>query len=141
MITGDVEVGSGDALVGGFSVWRDRDSARQHLGYCPQFDALPGKLTVRETLLLYARLKGVEQGLVAAATSQMIEQMCLEAHQHTLAENLSGGNRRKLSTAVAMIGAPSVVLLDEPSTGIDVGARRFLWTFLGKATERGHALV
>eukprot|EP00746_Dinoflagellata_sp_MGD_P144989 gnl/MRDRNA2_/MRDRNA2_77673_c0_seq1.p1 gnl/MRDRNA2_/MRDRNA2_77673_c0~~gnl/MRDRNA2_/MRDRNA2_77673_c0_seq1.p1 ORF type:complete len:2496 (-),score=513.38 gnl/MRDRNA2_/MRDRNA2_77673_c0_seq1:248-7735(-) len=141
MITGDEEVGSGDALVGGFSVRKERDNARQHLGYCPQFDALPEKLTVREALGLYARLKGVKSSEIAQAVEGMIEMMCLEAHQHTKAENLSGGNRRKLSTSIAMIGAPSVVLLDEPSTGIDVGARRFLWTFLGRATERGHALV
>jgi ABC-type multidrug transport system ATPase subunit len=83
-------------------------------------------------------VKGSE---ISQAVEGMIEMMCLEAHQHTKAENLSGGNRRKLSTSIAMIGAPSVVLLDEPSTGIDVGARRFLWTFLGKATQRGHALV
>ncbi|CAE7526061.1 ABCA4, partial [Symbiodinium sp. CCMP2592] len=56
MITGDTEVTNGDILVGGASVQANRDAARRRLGYCPQFDALPDKLTVRETLSLYARI-------------------------------------------------------------------------------------
>merc|ERR1712118_197720 len=67
--------------------------------------------------------------------------MCLSAHQHNCCERLSGGNKRKLSTALALIGEPAVVLLDEPSTGIDVGARRFLWDVLGSLRQKGHALV
>jgi len=73
--------------------------------------------------------------------SEMVQKMCLEAHQNTLCEHLSGGNRRKLSTALALIGDPDVILLDEPSTGVDVGARRFLWDVIGDVRQRGHALV
>jgi ABC-type multidrug transport system ATPase subunit len=71
----------------------------------------------------------------------MIKRMCLESHERTICEHLSGGNKRKLSTALALIGEPDVVLLDEPSTGVDVGARRFLWDVIGGIRKSGHALV
>jgi ABC-type multidrug transport system ATPase subunit len=141
MITGDTEIGGGDVTLGGWSIRNRRDKARKHLGYCPQFDALPDRLTARQTLVFYALLRGVVPSKVDQVVNQMIGRMCLEAHQHRLTQHLSGGNKRKLSTALALIGEPDVVLLDEPSTGIDVGARRFLWDFLGEIRQRGHALV
>ncbi|CAJ1361336.1 unnamed protein product [Effrenium voratum] len=120
MITGDTEITSGDILVGGFSVQTQRDAARRRLGYCPQFDALPDKLTVRETLQLYARIRGVRKEEVVSTADTMIQRMCLEAHQNQLCEFLSGGNKRKLST---------------------VGARRFLWEVIGDIRKSGHAVV
>jgi ATP-binding cassette subfamily A (ABC1) protein 3 len=141
MITGDATVDNGDVQVCGWSVHANRDRARHHLGYCPQFDALPDKLTCRETLALYARIRGVQAHLVASVVDQMMKRMCLEGHERTTCEHLSGGNKRKLSTALALIGEPDVVLLDEPSTGVDVGARRFLWDVIGDIRKRGHALV
>jgi len=141
MITGDVEVGGGDVLVGGWSVRSHRDRARRRLGYCPQFDALPDKLTVRETLALYARIRGVPSKLVKDTVESLLARMCLEAHQNSRCEHLSGGNKRKLSTAMALIGEPDVVLLDEPSTGVDVGARRFLWDVISSIRHGGRAIV
>jgi ABC-type multidrug transport system ATPase subunit len=141
MITGDTDIGGGDITVCGHSVQNNRDRARWHLGYCPQFDALPDKLTVRETLALYARIRGVPGDAVLSTVESMVKRMCLEAHQNNTCEHLSGGNKRKLSTAVSLIGEPDVVLLDEPSTGVDVGARRFLWDVIGDIRRRGHALV
>jgi ABC-type multidrug transport system ATPase subunit len=141
MITGHTDVGAGDIRVRGCSVQNQRDRARQHLGYCPQFDALPDKLTVRETIALYARIRGVPARSVQETVEQMVQRMCLEAHQSTLCEFLSGGNKRKLSTALALIGEPDVVLLDEPSTGVDVGARRFLWDVIGDIRKAGKAVV
>lgn len=141
MITGHIEIGGGDVFLSGWSVKTHRDKARRHLGYCPQFDALPDKLTVRDTLEYYARIRGIEGSAVASTVDSMIQRMCLEAHQQRLCQHLSGGNKRKVSTAMALIGEPDVVLLDEPSTGIDVGARRFLWDVLGGIRQRGHALV
>eukprot|EP00929_Paragymnodinium_shiwhaense_P054602 TRINITY_DN27376_c0_g1_i2.p1 TRINITY_DN27376_c0_g1~~TRINITY_DN27376_c0_g1_i2.p1 ORF type:complete len:2594 (+),score=702.70 TRINITY_DN27376_c0_g1_i2:151-7932(+) len=141
MITGDTEIDGGEITVGGYSVQSHRDKARQHLGYCPQFDALPDKLNCRETLALYARIRGVREADVAATVEMMVQRMCLEAHQKTLCEHLSGGNKRKLSTALALIGEPDVVLLDEPSTGVDVGARRFLWDLISDIRLGGRAVI
>jgi ABC-type multidrug transport system ATPase subunit len=141
MVTGDTEIEGGDVRVGGWSVQGQRDKARRHLGYCPQFDALPDKLTVRETLALYARIRGVPGGEVNATVEIMIQKMCLENHASQRCEHLSGGNRRKLSTALSLIGEPDVILLDEPSTGVDVGARRFLWDVIGDLRASGRAIV
>jgi len=141
MVTGDIEVDGGDVVIGGCSIRSERDGARRHLGYCPQFNALPDKLTVRETLDFYARVRGIESMQISINVDAMSNRMCLEAHQDCLCQHLSGGNKRKLSTALSLIGEPEVVLLDEPSTGIDVGARRFLWEVLGDIRRRGHALV
>jgi len=141
MITGDTEISQGDVLVDGASVQNQRDKARRQLGYCPQFDALPDKLTVWETIALYSRIRGIPAAEVPQATLTMIRRMCLEAHRNSLCEHLSGGNKRKLSTALALIGEPDVVLLDEPSTGVDVGARRFLWDIIGDMRLSGRAVV
>jgi ABC-type multidrug transport system ATPase subunit len=141
MITGDTSTDGGDVQICGLSVHGKRTRARQHLGYCPQFDALPDKLTTRETIALYARIRGIPSALVQVTVNESIKRMCLESHQNTTCEHLSGGNKRKLSTAIALIGEPDVVLLDEPSTGVDVGARRFLWDIIGDIRKRGHALV
>eukprot|EP00403_Amphidinium_massartii_P019270 CAMPEP_0178412742 /NCGR_PEP_ID=MMETSP0689_2-20121128/22173_1 /TAXON_ID=160604 /ORGANISM="Amphidinium massartii, Strain CS-259" /LENGTH=1483 /DNA_ID=CAMNT_0020034001 /DNA_START=1 /DNA_END=4452 /DNA_ORIENTATION=+ len=141
MITGDLDPCIGDVWLGGWSITNNRDKARKHLGYCPQFDALPDKLTTREVLTFYSRIRGVARKDIKDTVDTMIKRMCLEAHQHRLTEHLSGGNKRKLSTALAILGSPDVVLLDEPSTGIDVGARRFLWDVLGDIRRAGHALV
>jgi len=141
MITGDLDPCIGDVWLGGWSITNNRDKARKHLGYCPQFDALPDKLTTREVLNFYSRIRGVPRRDMKGTVDTMIKRMCLEAHQHKLTEHLSGGNKRKLSTALALLGSPEVVLLDEPSTGIDVGARRFLWDVLGDIRRDGHALV
>jgi len=141
MITSDTDIGTGDIFVGGWSVKTQRHRARSHLGYCPQFDALPDKLTVSETLALYARIRAIPQAKVAEAVGMIVKRMCLDAHQNKLCEHLSGGNKRKLSTALALIGEPDVVLLDEPSTGVDVGARRFLWDVISSVRIAGHAVV
>jgi ABC-type multidrug transport system ATPase subunit len=141
MITGDTSIDGGDVRVCDWSVHGTRDRARRHLGYCPQFDALPDKLTARETLALYARIRGVPAKSVQGTVDHMIKRMCLESHERTICEHLSGGNKRKLSTALALIGQPDVVLLDEPSTGVDVGARRFLWDVIDGIRQSGHALV
>jgi len=141
MITGDTEVTSGEVRVAGANIQDQRDEARSHLGYCPQFDALPDKLTVRETLALYSRIRGIPARDVADCVENMVQRMCLEAHQNRLCEHLSGGNKRKLSTALALIGEPDVVLLDEPSTGVDVGARRFLWDIIGDVRKSGHSVI
>jgi len=141
MVTSDIHIGTGDILVGGWSVKTQRNRARSHLGYCPQFDALPDKLTVWETLALYARIRAIPQSKVKTAVGMMVKRMCLEAHQYKMCEHLSGGNKRKLSTALALIGEPDVVLLDEPSTGVDVGARRFLWDIVSNVRTAGHAVV
>ena len=103
----------------------------------PQFDALLELLTVREHLELFARIKGVPEARVAGVVAEKVREMDLTIYENKLAGSLSGGNKRKLSVAIAMIGGPELIFLDEPSTGMDPVARRFMWDVISRiATER-----
>ena len=126
MLTGDVIPTRGSATLAGYDISTEQLQLRSHLGYCPQFDALLDRLTVREHIELFARIKGIapaDENLVVRA---MLQEMDLVPFEHKLAGQLSGGNKRKLSVAIAMIGSPPIVFLDEPSTGMDPVARRFV---------------
>lgn len=89
------------------------------IGYCPQFDAIFEGMTVKEHLTFYAKMKGVYRSLRSRIIDKQIRDMDLEEYVNVRAEKLSGGNKRKLSVAMAMIGNPPIVFLDEPSTGVD----------------------
>lgn len=119
MLTGNLQPSSGDAFVSDFSVVRELDSARRHVGYCPQFDALNQLLTGREHLEFYARIHGIPERYVRKATDRAIQRLQLSAYAHRSAGGYSGGNKRKLSTAIALIGDPDIIFLDEPTTGMD----------------------
>jgi ABC-type multidrug transport system ATPase subunit len=141
ILTGEVTPDSGDALVSHFSVLTQLASARQRLGYCPQFEALPGAMTGREVLTMYARLRGVSgAGRIAGEVQQLLQQLGLLQYADVACGAYSGGNKRKLSVAVALVGDPPLVLLDEPSTGMDPAARRFVWRVLqvGRGGAMGH---
>ncbi|CAG0915031.1 unnamed protein product [Notodromas monacha] len=127
MLTGDVSITSGDAFVDGFSVRNKLNKVRRRLGYCPQFDALDPLLTSREHLYLYARLRGLPSQQMESTVDSLLERMNLGYYADRKSETYSGGNKRKLSTAIALVGNPSLVFLDEPTSGMDAGARRFLW--------------
>jgi len=100
------------------------------MGYCPQFDPLIERLTVREHLLLFARLRGIPRHEVQPAVEQLMELVGLYDFKDRSAVDLSGGNKRKLSLAMAIVGDPTLVLLDEPSTGMDPLAKRFMWNII-----------
>jgi len=108
------------------------ERARRLIGYCPQFDAIFDGLTVKEHLEFYADVKGVIQPLRAKLVQKQLQEMDLVEYKDVRAEKLSGGNKRKLSVAMAMIGNPPIVFLDEPSTGVDPKAKRFMWTIVSK---------
>ena len=114
---------------------------RQSLGYCPQFDALDPLLSCREHLMLYARLRGLTGARAVQAAQHGLARLGLAAYSDRCAGTLSGGNRRKLSTAIALTGGPAVVFLDEPTSGMDPGARRFLWNAVLSVVRAGQAVV
>lgn len=118
---------AGDILVESVSVLRHRAQARSHLGVCPQFDAVDA-MTVEEHLEFYARVRGVSD--VAHNVEAVLRAVGLTAFRTRMAAELSGGNRRKLSLAIALMGNPAVVLLDEPSSGLDAAAKRIMWRTL-----------
>ncbi|XP_058565915.1 phospholipid-transporting ATPase ABCA3 [Neofelis nebulosa] len=141
MLTGEETITSGDAFVGGYSISSEIGKVRQRIGYCPQFDALLDHMTGRETLVMYARLRGIPERHIGACVENTLRGLLLEPHANKLVRTYSGGNKRKLSTGVALLGEPSVIFLDEPSTGMDPVARRLLWDTVARARESGKAIV
>ena len=100
------------------------------IGYCPQFDALFEYLTVEENIHFFIKLKGVSQDNLKALTDSILKSLDLKNFKDIPCRNLSGGNKRKLSVGISIIGKPNVIFLDEPSTGMDPYTRRLLLNIL-----------
>jgi len=141
MLTGDTNVTAGNAFIGKRSVLNNINDIRRELGYCPQFDALDGFLTTREMLSFYARLRGVSWKDAEKIAEWGIRKLDLTLYADRICGYYSGGNKRKLSVAIAFISNPSVVFLDEPTTGMDPGARRFLWDVINNFIKAGKSVV
>jgi len=134
MLTGDEVPTRGSAFLNGFDVSTDPQVRRQ-VGYCPQFDALHLLMTARETLTFYARIRGIRADRIPTMVNFLLDRLTLTVYADRPAEGYSGGNKRKLSVAIALIGDPKVVFLDEPSTGMDPVSRRFMWDFISETME------
>ncbi|XP_069554079.1 retinal-specific phospholipid-transporting ATPase ABCA4a isoform X2 [Brachyistius frenatus] len=141
MLTGNIDVTSGEASVAGHSILTNILDVHQNMGYCPQYDAIDELLTGREHLHLYARLRGVPESEISRVADWAIQKLGLSEYAGRSAGTYSGGNRRKLSTAIAMIGCPALVLLDEPTTGMDPLSRRFLWNSIMSVIQDRRAVV
>uniref|UniRef100_A0A9J8BN84 P-type phospholipid transporter n=1 Tax=Cyprinus carpio carpio TaxID=630221 RepID=A0A9J8BN84_CYPCA len=141
MLTGDIDVTSGEAVVTGYSILTNILDVHQNMGFCPQFDAIDDLLTGREHLHLYARLRGVPESEISRVAEWGIQKLGLFEYAGCTAGTYSGGNKRKLSTAIAMIGCPALLLLDEPTTGMDPHSRRFLWNSIMSVIQGGRAVV
>ena len=98
-------------------------------------------LTGKEHLKLYAHIKGIPQANISEQVEFILKSMDLTQYQDILAGTYSGGNKRKLSVAMALIGNPSVVFLDEPSAGIDPEARKIMWKILGRIKKQKSAVI
>ncbi|KAI3383034.1 hypothetical protein SNEBB_006888 [Seison nebaliae] len=127
MIIGETLPSLGDVYIKGHSIIKNHVEARKHIGYCSQIDTLFDDLTGEEHLLFYCRIRGLKWSVSNAITSYLIRIMNLENYAKITTCKYSMGNKRKLCTAITLIGNPAVILLDEPTSGMDVGARRFLW--------------
>nr|XP_021522877.1 ATP-binding cassette sub-family A member 17-like [Aotus nancymaae] len=141
MLTGQKPITSGDGFVKGLSISSDVGKVRRWIGYCPQFDALLNFMTGREMLVMYARIRSIPECRICACVDQIIEDLVMYMYADKLVKTYSGGNKRKLSTGIALIGEPAVIFLDEPSTGMDPVARRLLWNAMAPARESGKAIV
>ncbi|EQC37401.1 hypothetical protein SDRG_05005 [Saprolegnia diclina VS20] len=130
MLMGQVAPSAGAAYLAGYDVYSQQTESRSLVGYCPQFDALFDTMTVREHLELYAALRGLDVASAASAVTSLLHKLHLQSFEHVLAGDLSGGNKRKTSVAIAMIGSPPIIILDEPSTGMDPVSRRFMWELI-----------
>ncbi|KAH7491511.1 hypothetical protein KRP22_003026 [Phytophthora ramorum] len=132
VLTGQLAPTQGFVTLSGFDLSTSSAAARKTMGYCPQFDALHDLLTVKEQLELYARIKGIPEAFVNTAVDEQIQELGLSKYRDKLTQGLSGGNKRKVSTAIALLGRPRVVFLDEPSTGVDPSSRRKMWDVIAR---------
>ncbi|KAK3998323.1 putative transporter [Cladorrhinum sp. PSN332] len=139
LIRGDIKpsLSSSDILIEDYSVTRQLGLARSQLGVCPQFDAVD-QMTVTDHLKFYARVRGIPD--IDMQVSAVLRAVGLESFRHRQAHALSGGNKRKLSLGIALMGNPSVILLDEPSSGLDAAAKRIMWRTL-VATVPGRSIL
>ena len=131
---------AGDARIMGHSVLDDFDAAAKHLGVVDQHNTLWDSLSAQDHLELFAMLRGCPRGEARALVDACLEDLELKPHAAKLSRDLSGGMKRKLCCAIALIGDPACVLLDEPSAGLDPVARRNLWNVLG-ATMSARGVV
>lgn len=116
----------GKVLINGLDVDKNAKEIKQIVALSPQESAVANNLTVKENLQLIADLYGIEQNSVQNA----IDTFRLEGKADSLAKNLSGGQKRRLSIAMALITNPQVLILDEPTLGLDVKSRRELWDII-----------
>jgi ABC-type multidrug transport system ATPase subunit len=149
-LTGHTSISGGSARVAGYDAETQLDSMWNSLGVCPQFDTIWDEVTVQQHLMLYARLKGLGSrggsfnsgAKLRAAVQQVAEKVELDGDCfRQAARALSGGQRRRLSIAIALIGQPSIVILDEPTTGLDPETKRQVHRILAAERGAGRAMV
>ena len=134
-ITQEISPTNGDIYLNGVKTNNNFEMIKNKFGYCPQYNAIFEYMTVYENLEFYAKLKGVKRDFLTQIINSVIYEMKLEEFIKKLAGKLSGGNKRKLSVAISMLCSPPIILLDEPSNGMDPEARRFMWSIIHKMTS------
>lgn len=140
MLTGLLEPTAGSADVFGIDIFSEMDEMRKILGVCPQHDVLFDFLTPEDHLRLFASFKGTPVDEIEPQVQQMLADIDLGDVKTQMSKTLSGGQKRKLSVAIAMIGNSKIVMLDEPTSGMDTSARRRLWEML-KKNKNGRIVI
>ncbi|MBQ0991158.1 ABC transporter ATP-binding protein [Micromonospora sp. H61] len=119
----------------------DGPAIRARLGVCPQLDNLDPELTVRENLTVYARYFGISRRAARERAAELLDFVQLTERADSKVEPLSGGMKRRLTIARALVNDPEIVLLDEPTTGLDPQARHLVWERLFRLKQQGVTLV
>lgn len=114
---------------------------RARIGICPQEDTLDNDLSVRDNLIVYGRYFGISRAAVRARADELLEFAQLTERAQAKVEDLSGGMKRRLTIARSLINEPELLLLDEPTTGLDPQARHLLWDKLFRLKQQGVTLV
>jgi ABC-2 type transport system ATP-binding protein len=141
MLAGIMPPDSGKAMVAGFDVALDPEGAKHALSYMPQRFGLYEDLTVDENIRFYADLFGVKKSERITRSTQLLQAAGMSEFRKRLAGKLSGGMKQKLGLVCALIHRPKVILLDEPTTGVDPVSRRDFWRILYELIAEGVAIL
>jgi lipooligosaccharide transport system ATP-binding protein len=141
MIYGLGAIDGGELAVLGMDAARERRAIKQRLGVVPQETNLDGELTVRENLIVHARYFGIDPAVAAKRAEELLSFSLLAERRDDRVWALSGGMKRRLLVARALINEPDLVVLDEPTTGLDPQARLAVWRALDRLKRRGVTLV
>jgi lipooligosaccharide transport system ATP-binding protein len=139
LLTGQAIADAGELRVLGHELPRQSKEARALMGVVPQLDNLDIDVTVEDNLAVYARLYRVRD--VGAAVDRALDLARLRERRRDAVEKLSGGMRRRLLLARGLVHEPRLVLLDEPTVGLDPQIRTELWTLIGRLKERGTTIL
>jgi ABC-2 type transport system ATP-binding protein len=132
---------AGHARVGGYDVVSDAARVRELISLTGQFAALDKNLTARENLVLMARLRGRNLRAARALAEQLIDRFDIGAFRDRLVKNLSGGEKRRVDLAAGLIDTPHVLVLDEPTTGLDPRSRQVVWSTIRQLVADGVTLL
>jgi len=141
MIYGAVIPTGGELAVAGLDVYRNEREIKRRIGVVPQENNLDDELEVRENLLIYGRYYDLPRKTVLQRTDELLDFVQLSDKVGARVEQLSGGMKRRLLIARALINDPEIVVLDEPTTGLDPQARHLVWDRLRALTDEGKTLV
>jgi ABC-type multidrug transport system ATPase subunit len=131
---------SGSATVCGYDVVRDADAVRGVVSLTGQFAALEDNLTAQENLLLMARLRGYPKGSATRIVEGLIDRFDIGEFRDKLVKSVSGGQRRRVDLAASLVVQPKVLMLDEPTTGLDPRSRQVVWSTIRELVQAGVTL-
>ncbi|KAG9397675.1 ABC transporter [Carpediemonas membranifera] len=140
MLTGQLPMSSGEVFVDGHAMPAEMGLIRHHIGLCPQFDIMWPTMTAKEHIQLFGALKGLSGERLDQETIDRLEEVNLTSKTNIATKKFSGGMRRRLSLAIAFTGSPSVVFLDEPTTGLDPVTRSAVWETV-RRHKHGKAII
>jgi len=131
----------GTAAVAGFDVTRDTAQVRSRVGWVPQDRTVDPLLTAMENMTFMGGMYHLAPKQARSRATDLLDRAGLAEYAGKIARNLSGGTRRKLELAMSMVNVPAVLFLDEPTTGLDVAARRDLWAYVRNIRDAGTTVV
>ena len=141
MLCGLMAPSSGRAMVSGIDVGRDPEGAKRRIGYMSQRFSLYDDLTVEENIRFFGGVYGLDAAALRRRLEETVEMAGLRGHGRTLARELSGGWKQRLALGCALLHAPGIVFLDEPTGGTDPLSRRAFWDVINELSGRGTTVL
>uniref|UniRef100_A0A023GBL8 Putative lipid exporter abca1 n=1 Tax=Amblyomma triste TaxID=251400 RepID=A0A023GBL8_AMBTT len=141
ILTGQLQPTRGTTLVQDTRLDKVFSKGTQLVGYCPQADALDDLLSPKEHLVIYSMMRGIPKSEIKEVVEEALSRFQLSIHANHKVGTLSRGTRRKVCTAIAMLGNPQIVLLDEPTSGMDPVTRRLVWSNVSEAIREKRSVL